>query len=53
MAGVEPVMLKEPTVKAPCKSKVALLIVSWPETAPAVPVPVIRNVPAEMVVPPL
>ena len=54
MAGLLPLMLKLPTVRARCKFKVALLIVSAAEVTPAlppiVPVLVTVKVPALMVV---
>ena len=53
MAGLLPLILSEPTVRARCKSKVALLIVSKLNALPSVPVLVSTKAPALMVVAPL
>ena len=53
MAGLVPLILREPTVRARCKSKVALLIVSKLNALPSVPVLVSTKAPALMVVAPL
>ena len=57
MAGLVPLMLKLPTVMAPCKSRVALLIVSaaviTPALPPRVPLLVTVKVPPLMVVAPV
>jgi len=53
IAGLVPLILSEPTVRARCKSKVALLIVSKLNSLPSVPVLVSTKAPALMVVAPL
>ena len=53
MTGLVPLILREPTVRARCKSKVALLIVSKLNALPSVPVLVSTKAPALMVVAPL
>ena len=53
MAGLLPLILSEPTVRARCKSKVALLIVSKLNSLPSVPVLVSTKAPALTVVAPL
>ena len=52
IAGEEPDIVSEPIVKAVCRSKVALVIMTAPEVAPVVPAPVTRRVPPLTVVPP-
>jgi hypothetical protein len=53
IAGLVPLILSEPTVRARCKSKVALLIVSKLNALPSVPVLVSTKAPALTVVAPL
>ena len=53
MAGLVPLMLSEPMVKARCKSRVALVIVSKLELLPKVPVLVSAKVPPVILVDPL
>ena len=57
MAGLVPLILSEPTVRARCKSRVALLIVKAavviPPLPPKLPVLAIFKVPALMLVAPV
>ena len=53
IAGDVPDIESEPIVKAVCKSNVALVIVTAPVEAPAVPPLAMRKVPAFTVVPPV
>ena len=52
MAGLVPLMLSEPMVKALCKSRVALVIMSKLELLPNVPVLVSTKVPPVILVEP-
>ena len=52
MAGLVPLMLSEPMVKALCKSRVAPVIVSKLELLPKVPVVVSAKVPPVILVEP-
>jgi hypothetical protein len=53
MAGLVPLMLKLPTVRAFCKSKVALLMLKLLLLLPKVPAPLSSNVPPLMTVDPV
>ena len=53
MAGLLPLMLKLPTVRAFCKSKVALLMLKLLLLLPKVPAPLSSNVPPLMTVDPV
>ena len=50
IAGEVPDIVSELIVKAVCRSRVALVIVTAPEVAPVVPPVAMRKVPAEIVV---